>query len=165
MEGLIQWWRSIARRERRMIVAAALVILVAVGYLVSFEPAWRGREQIGRELPLLRAQVAQMDALGKEARRLAAAPAGVDTPQALRAVFEQSVGAAGLKAHLSQINLTGDVLDVRFSGVPFAEWLVWFDAALRETRLRVIDASIQREAASGQVSIRLALEAPKRDGK
>lgn len=164
-EALFQWWRSMGTRERRLVLLAAAVLLIALVYQVLFEPAWKGRRAIAKELPTLRVQVAQMDALGIEARRLAAIPAGNQSPQAIRRVFEESAAAAGFGRQLTQITLSGEVLDVRFSDVGFASWLGWFESALRETRLRVIDVSIQREATPGQASIRLALEAPRRDGR
>ena len=165
MEAFIQWWRTLARRERRLVMSALAVVLIAIGYLLFFEPAWQGRQQIAKELPVMRSQVAQMDSLGAEAKRLEAVPKQDDSAQSIRRQFELSVASAGLKPFMTQISLSGDVLDVRFNGAPFAAWVVWIESALRETRLRVVDAAIQREATSGAVTVRLALEVPKRETK
>lgn len=162
-EQLIQWWRTLALRERRLISAAAGVIVLALVYLLLFEPAWKGRQQAARDLPRLRTQLAQIDALGVEAARLAALPVSNDSPQAIRQALESSVDAAGLKPYLSQLKLSGDVLDVRFKEVPFAAWIEWIDGAQRQTRLRVVDAAIQREAQIGRVSVKLSLEVPRRE--
>lgn len=165
IEKFISWWRTLALREKRMVIAAAAVLLLAIGYLGLFEPAWQGRKKIQAELPALRSQVGQIDALANEARQLAAIPAVDETPQALRRQFEQSLAAAGLKDYVTQMNFSGGVLDVRFSAVPFAGWVAWLDSALRETRLRVVDAVVTRDAVNGTATVKLALEGPRRDAR
>jgi len=165
IEKLFQSWRMLAARERRMVIGAGLVVVLALGYQVLFEPAWRGRAQLATELPQMRGQLAQMTALAAEARLLGAGPRAGDTPQALRASLQQSVTAAGLADRLTQLSLNGELFDLRFSAVPYASWLAWLDTTLRETRLRVADLTVSRDAAPGIVSIRLVLEAPRREGR
>ncbi len=163
LERGVSWWASLQARERRVLGAGATVLALALVWLVAFEPAWVGRERLGRELPALRAQVAQMEGLAAEARRLSGqASQAADSAPQLKAQLEQSIEAAGLKGSLAQLSLSGDLIDLRFKGVPFAAWLGWFDTALRETRLRAVDLSVERETSPGVVSTRLTLEIPKR---
>jgi len=163
--ALLERWRGLAPRERRMVAAAAIVVLLAIVHLALFEPAWNGRARLTDEIPRLRAQLAQMRALAAEARQLSAAPRSADSPRALRGALEKSIEAAGLGVHLAQLNASGDLFDLRFASVPHAAWLEWLDTTLRETGLRVADASITRESAPGIVSARLVLEAPRREGR
>lgn len=165
IEKLLVAWRAMAARERRLVGAGVTILLLAVGYLLMFEPAWQGRKLLRRELPELRSQLAQMSALAVEARRLTAAPKASDSPQALRAALAASAQAAGLGGGLAQLSLSGELFDLRFSNVPHAAWLTWLDTTLRETQLRVTDLSIAREAMPGVVSVRLVLEFPRRDGR
>ena len=60
-DGLIQTWRSLAMRERRMVQSAGVLVLAALVYLVGFEPAWKGTRKLDESLPLLRAQAAQIE--------------------------------------------------------------------------------------------------------
>ena len=165
IENLLARWAGLAPRERRFVAGGALLVVATIVYLALFEPAWQGRRKIQAELPALRSQVGQIDALANEARQLAAIPAVDETPQALRRQFEQSLAAAGLKDHVTQMNFSGGVLDVRFSAVPFAGWVAWLDSALRETRLRVVDAVVTRDAVNGTATVKLALEGPRRDAR
>ena len=165
IERLLNGWRALAPRERRLVLAAAVVVLLACIHLLLFEPAWKGRERLSAELPRLRAQVAQMHALAAEASLLAAAPRGADTPQAVRAALEASIASAGLSDRVAKLSATGDLIDLRFASVPHADWLDWLDATLRETRLRVVDVSLTRETSPGVVSVRLVLEMQGRDSK
>lgn len=165
IEKFIQTWRGLARREQRMVAGALVVLSLALGYLVLFEPAYKGIREADRDLPVLRSEVAQLDALSGEARRLAALPDGQRSPQATRQALEGSIDAAGLRGQLAELKLSGEVFDLRFKEVAFAAWLDWMDAALRETRLRVVDAVVQREAQPGKVSVKLSLELPRRESK
>lgn len=165
LEEMLTRWRGLGRREQRMVFGAALVIGLAVLYLFAFEPAWLGRQTVGKELVAARSEAAQLDALAGEARRLSGSTAPIASPQSIRATLEKSIEFAGLKTGLAQISVSGDLIDVRFKSVPFTQVLVWLDAALRETRVRVVDANVSREAGGGMVSMRLALEAPKTDAR
>lgn len=165
IERTVQAWRALAPRERRLVVAGGAFALVAVLYLALFEPAWKGRQQLQQELPVLRGQLAQMNALAAEAGRLAGVQRSVDSPQALRAVLETSVRAAGLGTGLAAMNAGAELIDLRFSGVSHAAWLAWLDTTLRETQLRVADLSVSREPRPGIVSVRLVLEFPRRESR
>jgi general secretion pathway protein M len=113
----------------------------------------------------MRSQLAQVEQMADEARRLGAVPAGSDSPQAVKAQLEKSIEGAGLKPALAQLTLTGNLFELRFKSVPYAAWLAWLDAAARETRLRVVDAAVTRETGIGVVSVRLALEMPRREAR
>ncbi|MCM5569639.1 type II secretion system protein M [Burkholderiaceae bacterium FT117] len=165
LESLMQRWQAMALRERRLVLVAGVFVLSAIVYLLLIEPAWLGRQRLQRELPTLRAQLARIDQLADEARQLGSAPAGADTPQAVRARLEQSIDAAGLRPALAQLQQTGSLFDVRFRGVPHAAWLAWIDVAVRDTRLRVVDVSVTRESSPGLVTARASLELPRREGR
>jgi general secretion pathway protein M len=163
LESLILRWQQLQTRERRLVAFGAVIVAALLIYLVAFEPAWKGRQRLAAELPKLRAQLAQMESMAAEARRLAGTAATVDSPQQLRAQLEQSIAAAGLQNNVAQLTQSGELIDLRFKAVPFGAWLGWFDAALRETRLRAVDVAVTREAAPGAVSARLTLEAQRRE--
>jgi len=107
----------------------------------------------------------QIDQLADEVRQLGAAPAGADTPQAIRARLEQSIDGAGLRPALAQLQVTGSLFDVRFRGVSHAAWLAWIDLAVRDARLRIVDVSVTREALPGMVTARVSLELPRREDR
>lgn len=165
IETLMQRWRLLAARERRLVAGGAALLLVVAAWLLLFEPAWQARAALQGELPTLRAQLARIDELADEARRLSAVPAASDSPQAQKSQLERSIDSAGLSPSLAQLSLNGSLFDLRFEHVPHAAWLAWLDLATRETRLRVADVSVVREAEPGLVSVRLALEAPRVGGR
>jgi len=165
IEKLLQIWRTLAARERRLVGMAAGTVLVAVAYLLLLEPAWNGRRELQAELPALRSQLAQMSALTVEAKRLGAARRGADSPQAMRSALEASVQGAGLSGSLTRLDLSGELFDLQFGSVPHAAWLAWLDTTVRETQLRVVDLAVTREPVHGLVSVRVVMEFPRREGR
>lgn len=163
IERAVQWWASLQARERRVLGLGGGLTALVLLYLLAFEPAWVGRQRLQAELPTLRAQLAQMESLAAEARQLAGQSGKpVDSPQQLKLSLEQSIKAAGLSSSVTQLTVAGELMDLRFKGVPFAAWLTWLDSALRETRLRVVDMALERDATPGAVTARVTLEPPKR---
>ncbi|GMV02105.1 MAG: hypothetical protein AMXMBFR52_17610 [Burkholderiales bacterium] len=165
LEQLLQRWQMLTPRERRILATGAALLAVALLWLVLFEPAWNARRRLQAELPAMRVQLAEVEQLAGDARLLGAVPVAGDAPQAVKVQLEQSIEAAGLKPGLAQFTLTGNLFELRFKSVPHAMWLAWLEAAARETRLRVIAASITRETGVGVISARLALELPRREGR
>ncbi len=165
IEGLLQRWRALAERERRLLGLCAVVVCAAASYLLLIEPAWVGRERIAAQLPGLREQVAQIDLLSAEARSLSAAATPRGSMQSIRLRVDQSIDSAGLRGALQQIQSNDSLIDLRFRGTAFAGWLVWLDGLLRETRLRVSDLAVTRDTEAGLVSIRVVLELPGSAGR
>lgn len=164
LERMVSAWGAMQVRERRLVLAGLGVGLVAILYLLAFEPAWLGRKRLLTDLPAMRSQLSQVEALAGEARQLSGQTAQpVETTQQLKNVLEQSIDAAGLRTHVAQIAASGELIDLRFKGVPFDAWLSWFDTALRETRLRAVDVAIERESVPGVVTLRATLESARRE--
>lgn len=163
LERLLASWAGVSPRERRLVLFAGLVLLLAAVFLLLIEPAWRGRVALRKELPVLRAQLAAVQSLAQEAGTLAGRAGSAPASSAqVRVALEQSVAAAGLGPSLQKIELNGELIEMRFRGVSHERWLSWLAGALPETRTRVVDLALTREAAPGVVSARLVLEAPRR---
>jgi general secretion pathway protein M len=162
LEPLLQKWNGLSSRDRRMLGIAVGFLVIVFAWMVAFEPAWEGRRQLARELPTLRSDLAQMDLLAAEARFAATSSQQTnESASQLRGRIEDSLADAGLSSSLAQLDVNGEIIEARFRQADFEKWLFWLDGAVRETRMRVVDLSLTREAA-GVISGRLALEAPRR---
>ena len=164
IEPVMQRWQAMAPRERRLVMMAVAIVAMSVVYLLLIEPAWLGRQRLERELPALRAQLARIDALADEATRLAAAPVVAATSQEVRARLERSIEAAGLDGALVRLQQSGSLFDIRFEAVAHGDWLEWLEQAVRDVRLRVVDAAVTRTATPGQVNARVSVEMPNQAG-
>ena len=143
MAGLRAWWVGLARRERAMTAAAAAFVLLALVFLVAIEPAWKARVRLAAELPQLRAQAAEMDALALEAKGLKSRGVAVESVAAARGALEKSLAQASLGGVRIAV-LDERRVAVSASGVPVSQWLAWTEEAARESRLRIATARISR---------------------
>jgi general secretion pathway protein M len=152
-----EWWQGLGRRERTLVAAAAALALAAALYVVAIEPAWKTRARLGDELPRLRAQAAEVDALALEARQLARRGAASAPAGALRTALEQSLAAAQLRG-ASVTAADERRLVVSVQATPVTPWLAWLEQAARESRLRVARVQISRTAARGVVDGEVTFE-------
>ena len=110
-----------------------------LAYSVLIDPALTGREQLNRDLPVLRLQVAQLRALAKQAAQLSATPA-VPPAAMTQDGIETALARNGLKAQ--DVLLNGDFAKVQLSSASFASMLFWLDEMQRTALLSVTDADI-----------------------
>ncbi len=158
LESFLGWWRERPTRERRILAGGAGVLLVALVWLLAFEPAWLGRQKLAEELPVQRAELARMASMIEEARALESAAGVATAGGSVRASLEKSLAAAGIGNGV-QIEQRGDRYDLRFPAVPFAAWIDWVALAVRESRVRVVDVKLTRDPRDGYVAARLSLQA------
>ena len=135
-----EFWAVRDARERAMLAVAALVVTLGLAYALLIDPALSGRERLNKDLPVLRLQVAQMQAMAKEA---AAAMAGKSATPMI-AMSKQNIEAALARNSLKPQNvlLTGDFAKVQLASVSFAGTMNWLDDMQRTALLSVVDANI-----------------------
>lgn len=138
-QSCAEFWVARDTRERNMLAVAALVVTFGLAYAVLIDPALAGRNRLNNSLPELRRQVAQMQALSREAATLAASPAKVQF-----ALSGNNIDAALARSSLKSqsVVLTGDYAKVQLAAVSFANMLTWLDDMQRNALLSVTDANI-----------------------
>jgi general secretion pathway protein M len=129
-------------------------VVLALVYALFIGPAMDGRARLRAELPQLRQQAAELQALAREAAALAAQPA-IPAPPMTRESIDASLAAHGLKAQ--SVALTGDYARLDLKGVPFATLADWLDAIRREQRMAVREASITAQPTAGMVDAAITL--------
>ena len=142
-----EFWAARDARERAMLAAAAAVVSLALFYALLIDPALTGRERLGKNLPLLRQQVAQLQALAKQAKTLAAQSAQPESgnlataPSAItKELIEAALTRNGLKP--KSVTLSGDFAKVQLAAVSFAGTLTWLNNMQTSAQITVIDANI-----------------------
>jgi len=159
-QSFSEFWAVRDARERAMLAVAALVVTVGLAYALLIDPALSGRDQLNKNLPVLRQQVAQMQALSKEAATLSGKSASP-----LIAMSKDNIEAAlarnGLKPQ--SVMLTGDFAKVQLSAVSFAGTLNWLDDMQKTALLSVVDANIVVLAQPDMVNATFTLRQPGKD--
>ena len=154
------WYGQRARREQRLLAAAAGVAAAAFVFLVLIEPAWSTVMQVRRELPGLRAQAATVAELTAQVRSLrrqgagaaaTAAPSVADLASSLQreglAEGSWSLSEAAVPAVAATASAgagTGQALTLTLRDASSAALFRWLDTAVRDWRLAVVDAELLR---------------------
>jgi general secretion pathway protein M len=159
--ALEAFWSERAPRERRILVAAAVLIALAIVYLICIEPAARGVAKLQRALPQARHQAAQLDALLAEARTLRKAPVSA-TPAAgdARGAVLKSLEAAGLQpAHADPLP-NGD-MRLSFANVAYGKWTAWLATAEQTLGVQTTAVHLKASGTPGNADIELSLRLPR----
>lgn len=152
------FWSARTEQERRFLAVGGIVVGLALVYALLVDPALTGRERLRKELPQLRQETAQMQALAAQAAQLGAQPPAQVQPLS-REALTAALAARGLNPQ--NLTVTGDYVKVEFKGVQFAGLVTWLDAARRDERLAVQEAKIGtpdgKEDSAGLVDATLTL--------
>jgi general secretion pathway protein M len=155
-----EFWAVRDVRERAMLYAAFVAVMLGLIYALLIGPALNGRKQLNKDLPLLRQQVAKMQALSKEAAALTGKPS-TTVAAITREKIETSLARKGLK--LQSLLLTGDYAKVQLAAVSFAGTLSWLDEMQKIALLSVVDANIVALNQPDLVDVTLTLRQAKNE--
>ncbi|MGV3743347.1 MAG: type II secretion system protein GspM [Burkholderiaceae bacterium] len=153
-QPLQDFWSVRNPRERNMLSIAATAIALALVYLLLIDPALEGRDQLRKTLPNLRQQVAQMQALSKEAGELADRDAPVVEPIS-RTSVEASLSRNGLKPQNLTVN--NEVVIAQFSGASFAQLVRWLQDMQKTAMVTVVESNIVAQDQPDTVNATLTL--------
>jgi general secretion pathway protein M len=156
-QSFSEFWAARDVRERTMLVVAGLVVTLGLIYALLIDPALTGRVQLNKNLPVLRQQVAQMQAFSKEAAALSA-----NSSAPLVTMSKENIEAAlvsnGLKPQ--SVVVTGDFAKVQLSAVSFAGTMNWLVEMQKTALLSVVDANIVALAQPDMVNATFTLRLP-----
>ncbi len=142
------FWAVRDARERKLLLIATAVIIAALYYLLLIAPALTGREQLGKSLPLLREQVAQLQALASEASGLSS-HAETSVAAMSKETLTAALAAHGLKAQ--SVSVTGGIAQIQLVGVSFSQTLNCLDELQKTARISVNEAKITALAQPDQI--------------
>lgn len=134
------YWAQRNQRERRLLTAAAILILFTVIYLLLLDPALTGRVRLQKDLPALRQQAAELQSLTAKAASLSGQLAARPASPLSKEAVETALTSKGLKPQ--SVALSGDMAKVQLSAVAFAGLLDWLDDAQKNAHWQVVDANI-----------------------
>jgi len=148
------FWGERTEQERRFLAVGGIVVALGLVYGLLVDPALTGRDQLRKELPLLRQEAAELQALASQVAQLSAQPPAPSAP-----LSRDALNAALTKEGLTPQNLvmTGEYIKLEFKGVPFAALVTWLDAARRENRVVVQEGTVSAQSAAGTVDAALTL--------
>ncbi len=149
-----RFWQARTPRERGILMAGGALLLLLLIWLLLVDPALDGRTRWQKDLPALRADYAQMQALAQQIGT--APPTTTASRPADRASIERSLNDAGLKPQ--SLNVSDALVSARFNDVSFSALTDWLQRAQRESRLVVSEASVSARERVDRVDAQVSLK-------
>jgi len=142
-------------RERRLVVAAALVVVLAVLYVVAWTPLTRDIERARDSLARDRATLAAMQRLdASSAAPASATPAPTVEP---RTAVLAALDARGLRGAAAQVELREGRVSMVLGAVPLDALVGVVDDLQRTAGLRVVEARLLARVEPGSVRAEITL--------
>lgn len=140
METYLSYWRQLKMSERRLILAAFWVILVALLWLLVIAPALKILKDAPEQHRALDAKLQSMRALSIEAKTLQSQPKlGLDEAQkALQSTVSQRFGSA------AQLNLSGERATLTLKNANPQELAQWLTQARVNARALPSEAKLNK---------------------
>lgn len=141
MENYLSYWRQLKMSERRLILAAFWLILVALLWWLAIAPALKTIKEAPAQHRAIDKQLQHMRALGAEAKNLQNQPKlGLDEAQkALQSAVAQRFGNA------AQLNLTGERATLTLKNANPQELALWLTQARVNARALPTDVKLNRQ--------------------
>lgn len=159
-QSYARFWTARPPREQTILTAGAAVVVLALVHLILVEPALTGREKLNRDLPTLRQQAAELQALSKQVAALSS-KAAAPLPAISRETVEAALARSGLTPQ--SVTLSGDVVQVKLSSASFSGLLRWLEEMQTVTLLAVVDANIVALSQPDKVEAVVSLRQPGRE--
>ena len=154
-----EWFNALAPRERTMVSIAAAVIVLALIYAAAWSPlssSVDGLEQSVEEQQALKQWMQQSAA---EVTRLRNAAGSTGDHRSLLAVVDQTSKQSQLAPAVKRIEPDGqELVRVSLEQAAFDDLVTWLGSLQRNFGVSVADVSIDRQADSGRVNVRLTLQ-------
>jgi len=160
IEGLRHYWEQLQVRERRIVLAGAVVLLLMGLYVLVWEPLVDGRARLAREVAEQRALLGWMEQSAREVQALRGSSAPRrNSGQSLMAVVDRTARAEGLADVLERVQPDGEkAVRVWLSQAPFDQSLRWLDKLMASQGVRVTGLVVERGDVAGKADLRITLE-------
>lgn len=156
-DQLIERWQSLAVREKGILSAGAAILVVIVIYLL-LEPALERRDRLQSDIPVMRENLAWMQAQVPELQQLLGTNAGRPSGEPLSvALVEELLRQSGIHEQVSELRPVDQTVSLRFDDVSYNGLMQFLTALTSRTSVRVGAAGIRRLESSGHVEASLTL--------
>lgn len=156
-----EWYRSLARRERRALLLAAAVLSMGLIYVAVVEPLPTRLDQSRSRLHAQQTLLEWMQKASKEAEHLrgsAAARPLRAADQSVLAVIDRTTRRAGLKDSVKRlVPETEDTVRVWMEGASFDRLIAWLAGLSEQYGIENTNIAVNREDEPGLVRANMTL--------
>lgn len=158
IESFASFWQQRNAKERRLLSAATVLVLLALTYWIFISPALSNKAKLEVAIPQLRLQVSEMAALSGQYAQIATAMTENIEPVS-REVLEASLLRKGIKTQ--SLTASDDIVRLQISSVAYSVMMEWILEMQKAARLTVEEAKLTALPEKGQVSVVLTMKQQK----
>jgi len=151
-----RWLAGKTRAERRIVMAIAIVVAIAVAWLAIWQPLHADTEAMRTARDINATALAAARKMTEEAAGLARAAAPT-APVDARAALERILTQHNLRGAVTQIDWQEGRAHVVFGAVPYDGLIALLEALQRDAGLRATDATLTARVEPGTVRAELTL--------
>ena len=161
LEQFRQWWSARQQRERQVLIAGAVVVVLAIFYAAIWQPVAKARHRAELDLQQTRSVANRLETIAVVVEQSRGSGAGAATrSMPLLSAVDQATHRPELGKEPSRIQPEGDKeVKVWLDDVAFDALVAWLQEVQTQYGIVVSAAELERKA-DGVVSARLSLVRP-----
>lgn len=158
------WWLTLQPRERMTLTSAAVIVVLALMYLLAVEPFFMQRANLIQRVQAKQQELAWMQQASQQVKQLrVAAPKtkGVTGNRSLLSVVDSSARRQNIRKPIQRIEPEGNNgVRLWIQNANFDTLVRWLGSLNTEHDVDVVRATISRTDIPGRVDSRLSLQRP-----
>jgi len=155
------WFAQLESRERRVLMAGVIALIVIIAYFGAYEPFVKARAQLENIVTAQRATLQWMQNAATEIQQLRAQSTispRTNHPLSLLTVIDQSLRQSPLNSIDKRIEPQGDnSVDIHFEHIHFTALMRWLGQLHNQHFIKVNTISIEKLPSPDTVKIRMTL--------
>ncbi len=161
LEEISHWYHGLQQRERQLVLAASVLVITTLLYLIIWEPIHDGVDNQAQKYQSQLDILDWMQTAATEVRALKAtgtAKRRSNSAQPVTLLVEQSAATAGLKPFIRKLESTSDKgARITIDAASFDQVLLWLNSLQTQYGISVSSANLDRAEKQGAVNARMTL--------
>lgn len=159
-----EWYNNLEPRERRILLIGAGVLVIAMLYLLAWEPLVNKSADLRKSIEKNQELVTWMEHAAEQARQMQAqiearGPSGKTNGQSLLGTIDRTAKSRELGDSVKRVQPDGKSrAKVWLEKAPFNAMVQWLESLQRQQGIRIVTSVIEKQEEAGLVNARLVLE-------
>jgi len=157
----LAYWRSLAPRERTLIVAGSALAIILLCYSLLWAPLQRDLTRLRTDVPTKNAELQWMRTQTARLKVLRSAAPTAAQSSGILSFVEQSAQTYNIRQFIKRVDPQGtNSVQLAIDGAPFNSVVEWLANLQKQGGVRIETASLEPQSSTGIVNARLLLRAP-----
>jgi len=155
------WLNKLESRERQIVIAGAIALLIIMFYLIIWDPIFSARDE---QAQLLETQQQTLDWMIETGHEIQILQSGGRTSsnrfnnQSISSLAERSAQSMGVKQQITKLETAKNGVKVELEGADFDRLILWLSDMEQKYSIQASKIQIEKQEKPGAVEARVTLE-------